>query len=208
MSSFAQIKSSNKNIRRSQIGGAMGWDEFDFEMETTSVANVAKGVGGAIEDFFSLVGDIAGVESQKPEEKTHFPSQGSLEFNENKAKKDTEDKRKKEFFQNLKEEQQRVQSAKDRMLFEEEINDISVNMSTEDKNRLLHYQSSYKERSVYQKAALRAKIIEERRKADKNKKEASVVQTKPGASAMNAAFEGGSGTQGSGTANLSAQATG
>ena len=98
--------------------------------------------------------------------------------------------------------------AKDRMWLEEEINDITANISTTEKNELLHYQASYKDKSIYQKAELRRKIIEQRKKADKQQKETSVAQTKPGSSALQTAFEGGSGSQGSGTANLSSQAAG
>ena len=168
----------------------MGWFENEGSYETeAAVSSVVRGTGGVLE-----------------EEKARFPSKGTLEFSKNQAKAEAENK--KIFYQALKEDQARTQQAKDKMWLEEEINDITSNMSTEEKNRLLHYQASYKDRSVYQMAALRKKIIEERRKAEKQNKEASVAETKPGASALQTAFEGGSGSQGAGQANLSAHATG
>ncbi len=204
-------------IRPSQVlGGVMGWlDETSFEMETPSISSTVKTAGGVVEDFFSLVGDIAGVESKGGEQSAKFPSKGSIEFNKKeqsareKLKQKEESDRKKSFYQALEQNRLRARQAKDKMWLEEEINDITANLSTNEKNRLLHYQAGYKDRSVYQMAELRRKVIEEKRLAEKQKKEASVAETKPRrASAMNAAFEGGSGTQGAGQANLSAHATG
>lgn len=210
--------SSNKTkvSHRQVLGGAMGLiDEMGYEMETPSVASVAKGVGSIFEDIFSLGQDIAGVESQNSTENPDgFPSKGSLEFNkkettaQEKLKLKEETDRKKVFYQNLKEDREKAQRAKEKMLFEEEISDMISNLSTEEKNKLLHYQSSYKDKSIYQIAELRRKIIEQRRKAEKQEKESSVAKTKPGASALQTAFEGGSGSQGAGQANLSAHATG
>lgn len=215
MATFAPAKSEDNKLRPSQILGGIigGFDEVGFEMEAPSASSVAKGIGEGVGEVFSLFGDIVGVESKSEEKSSGFPSKGSIEFNKNEAKAQEELKKKEAagkkqvFFQGLKDEQIKVQMAKDRMLFEDEINDITSNISTEEKNELLHYQASYKDRSVYQKAELRRKLIEQRRKSEKQKKENSVAETK-GVSAMNAAMEGGSGSQGGGQANLSAQATG
>ncbi len=144
-------------------------------------------------------------------EKGQFSTTGSIEFSKNQAKEEAQRKEatsKRVFFQAVKEDQARVQQIKKQEQIEQEINDIGNNLSIEEKNRLLHYQASYRDRSIYQRAELRRKLIEERKNSDKQKKEASVAETKPGASALNAAMEGGSGSQGTGQANLSAQATG
>ncbi len=209
MNPFLSAKSDDDNkVRPSQILGGIlgGFDEIGFEMDTPSASSVVKGVSSVFQDIFSLGQDIAGVEEKHDsKEAQKFPSQGSIEFN--KAQEKAVDS-KKIFFQTLKDDTQRAEQAKNRMLFEEEINDIAINMPTDEKNRLLHYQSSYKDRSVYQRAELRKKIIEERKSADKQRKQASMAQTNPKASAMNAAMEGGAGTQGGSQANLSFQATG
>lgn len=207
-----------------------GIDEIGFEMETPPISSVTKGVAGVVGDIFSLVsGDIAGkTEIPKPFEDTFkndpensldpsagkFPSQGTIEFNkavaqiqENQKKKE-EAQAKRIFYQAYKEDQQRAREAKDKLLFEEEINDIVTNLPTDQKNELLHYQASYKDRSIYQRAELRKKLIEQRKQADKKQREASIAQTQPRATAMQTAFEGASGSQGAGQANLSFQAAG
>lgn len=208
---------SNKVKPNQILGGAMGWlDEIGFEMETPSVSSVAKGVGGIFGDMFSLVGDLTGdvvtevpktfydaFKGESENKLDPFPSRGSIEFN----KKEEAD-RKKAFYQALEQDKLRAQHAKDRLLFEEEINDIATNLPTEEKNRLLHYQASYKDRSIYQRAELRRKLIEEKRKAEKQQKITSIPSPAKQPSALEGAFEGRSGSQGSGTANLSAQATG
>lgn len=216
MNTYTPNGAANKTNPRQVLGGAMGWiDEIGYEMETPSVSSVTRGVGSIFEDIFSLGQDIAGVENQNSSENSNgFPSKGSLEFNKKEAtaqeklKKKEEAEKKKVFFQGLKEDQERAQRAKEKMLLEEEIGDMISNLSTEEKNKLLHYQSSYKDKSIYQIAELRKKIIEQRRKTEKQEKESSVAETKPGASALQTAFEGGSGSQGAGQANLSAHATG
>lgn len=200
---------------RNIIGGMPGLfeDDSNYESENSILSTFFKGVGDIVKDATSLVTeDVAGVDK--------FPTSGSLNFKEAQTKQQQtqqeEEKKKKQkaveqkkvFYQTLKEAQAKVEQDKLKAQFEEEINDIAVNMSTEEKNRLLHYQSSYKDRSVYQKAELRKKLIEERKKTEQQKISASMAQTKKGASAMQTAFEGGSGSQGGGTANLSAQATG
>ena len=218
MDTFLSAKSQDDTkVKPSQVlGGALGWiDEIGFEMETPSVSSVAKGIGSVFEDIFSLGQDIAGVEVKSAAEQSNkFPSQGSIEFKKAQVKVE-EDKKKQEaagqkrvFYQALKEDQLRAQQAKDRLLFEEEINDIATNLPTDEKNRLLHYQASYKDRSIYQRAELRRKIIEERRKADQQQKEVSIPSPAKQPSALEGAFEGRSGSQGSGTSNLSANAAG
>ncbi len=205
-------KINPKNI----LGGILGgFDEIGFEMEAPSVSSVAKGAAGIFQDIFSLGQEVSGIKPEQSKSADHFPSSGSIEFNKRNQAEQAKEQKQQEvaasqrvFYQSLKDEQSRAQQAKERMLFEEEVGDISTNMPTDEKNRLLHYQSSYKDRSIYQKAELRKKIIEEKRNADKQQKNSSMAQTNPKASAMNAALEGGSGTQGGGQSNLSFQAAG
>ncbi len=204
MNPFLSTRSDDNKLKKSQIFG--GFDEIDFEMEAPSASSIAQGVSGVIKDIFSLGQDIVGERTEVPEQKLNPDkfSSGSIEF---KKKEDVEAK--KVFYQALKDDTQRAEQAKNRMLFEEEINDVMVNLPTEQKNELLHYQASYKNnRSIYQRAELRKKLIEQAQQADKQQKQESMAQTKPKASAMNAAMEGGAGTQGGGQANLSFQATG
>lgn len=205
MNPFLSTKSDDNKIKPSQIFG--GFDEIGFEMEAPSTSSIVQGVSGVIKDIFSLGQDIVGEKTEVPEQRLDpdkFPSSGSIEF-----KKKEEVEAKKIFYQALKDDTQRAEQAKNRILFEEEINDVMVNLPTEQKNELLHYQASYKNnRSIYQRAELRKKLIEQSKEADKKQKEVSIAQTAPKATAMNAAFEGGSGTQGSGQGNLSFQATG
>lgn len=213
-----KINSMSSMVKPSQILGGIigGFDEIGLEMEAPSASSIVKQAGGFVEDLFSLVGDIAGVENKSSETNTHKFSSGTIEFNQakaqNEALKEQKQKeqadRKRIFYQALKEDQQRAKEAKEKLLFEEEINDIVTNLPTEQKNELLHYQASYRDRSIYQKAQLRIKLIEQRKKADKQQKEISIAETKTKASAMQTAFEGGSGSQGGGQANLSFQATG
>ena len=116
----------DKKVKFSQVlGGTMGWFENEGSYETeAAVSSVVRGTGGVLE-----------------EEKARFPSKGTLEFSKNQAKAEAENK--KIFYQALKEDQARTQQAKDKMWLEEEINDITSNMSTEEKNRLLHYQKLF-----------------------------------------------------------------
>ncbi len=204
------------------LGGIPGLiDENDFERETPSIPNVAQAASGVFEAIFSLGQDIAGFEPKNETEETgKFPSTGTIDFKNNQAQVEQLQKqqadqlqervqidRKKTFYQTLKEDQDRVQREKDR-LFKEEINDIVTNFPTEQKNQLLHYQASYRDRSIYQRAELRKKLIEQRGKKEKQEKAASIPNPAKQPSAMEGAFEGRSGNQGSGTANLSAQAVG
>lgn len=181
-----------KNI----LGGIPGLFETDFEKETTVVAESVKGL---YEMVFS-------------KEETKFPKTGSIEFKQKQSHEEEKQKVKAErvraFFQSLKEDMDRAQKAKDKLLFEEEINDIITNLPTEQKNKLLHYQASYKDRSIYQRAALRKKLIEEQKKAQDKQKKASVPSPAKQPSALETAFEGGSGKQGGGSSNLSNQAVG
>ncbi|MBI2337828.1 hypothetical protein HYU95_01460 [Candidatus Daviesbacteria bacterium] len=229
MNIFGNTKSNNTN--KSILGGALGFfnDEGDFEKETSlfsnitsSVASVAKDMAGGVYEAAADLSQTVITTESKTESNGKFPKSGSLEgFNnpassENKKqalqyeqllKQKTETDRKKAFFQALKEESVRTERAKEKAL-EEEIDDIITNLPTEQKNQLLHYQASYKDRSIYQKAELRKKLIEEQKKADKQKKADSIPSPAKQPSAMEGAFEGRSGTQGGGTANLSNQAVG
>ncbi len=179
------------------LGGIPGlFDETDFEKETSKVA------GSIFEAITSLSKDI-------------FPSKGTLEFtkpnkaNEEKERKQKADaKRREAFFKALKEDMVRAKDAKDKLLSEEEIYDIISNLPTEQKNQLLHYQASYRDRSIYQRAELRKKLIEEQKKAQDKQKKASVPSPAKQPSALEGAFEGRSGSQGGGQANLSNQAVG
>ncbi len=216
MNPFASKNDDDNKVNpRNILGGILGgFDEIGFEMEVPSVSSVVKGAGEVVEDFLSLGKDITGVEEKSSAETQKFPPQGTIEFNqkvkemEDDRKLKEESQAKKVFYQAIKEDSQRAEQAKNRMLFEEEMNDIITNLPTEQKNELLHYQASYKDRSIYQRAELRKKLIEQRKEEDKKQKEVSMAQTAPKASALNAAMEGGSGTQGGGQANLSFQAAG
>lgn len=194
------------------------FDDFEYEKESNEssvVSAVAKGAGGIMEAFVSLGQDISGIEPKKESnDAKKFSLDGSIEFNKAKAQFEQEQKqkevinKKKVFFQALKEDTERAQRAKDKLLFEEEINDIATNLPTDQKNELLHYQASYKDRSIYQRAELRKKLIEIRNKSEEKEKKSSVPSPAKQPSAMEGAFEGRSGTQGGGSANLSAQAVG
>lgn len=206
-----------KNI----LGGIIGSFEDDFERESTSVLSVitssAKDLLGGVREAVSDLKDTVVITETKAESGGNgkFPSKGSIEFNQAVQKEVQEQQKKKEavekkkaFFQALKEDTTRTQSAKDKLMFEEEINDIATNLPTEEKNRLLHYQASYKDRSIYQRAEIRRKLIEQQKQAENQKKEASIPSPAKQPSAIEGAFEGRSGTQGGGSANLSAQAVG
>ncbi len=205
---------------RKILGGIPGlFDETEYEKESTLVSSVASGVASAISQAASGVFEVAmdigqnisGTES-KQETNGKFPTTGSIEFNkkevQNEQKAEAESDRKRAFFQALKEEQDRAQRAKEKLIFEEEINDMVTNLPTDQKNELLHYQASYRDRSIYQRAELRKKIIEQQKKQEKQEKAASIPSPAKQPSAMEGAFEGRSGNQGSGTANLSNQAVG
>lgn len=207
---------SSKIRPNQQVGGGFGFfDEIGYEMETPSFSSVAKGLGGIVEDIFSIGSDLTESGSESKSESTlSIGGQTEIDFNrrqteaEAKLKQKDKDDQKKAFYQAMEQNRLRTQQAKDNMLIEEEINDISLNLSTAEKNQLLHYQAGYKDKSVYQRAELRRKIIEQRKMAEKQEKQTSIPSPAKKASALDAAYEGGSGTQGSGTANLSAQATG
>lgn len=194
-----------KNI----LGGIPGlFEEFEFEKETMTVSNVVSGV---FEDIFSLGEDIKGSETKsESNESQKFPSTGSIEFNKKQVEENAENEkqkaeteRKEAFYQTLKEDQERVRRAKDILLFEEEVDDFVTNLPTDQKNQLLHYQASYRDRSIYQRAELRKKLIEERRKAEEKEKDAKVPSTAKQANAIETQFEGGTGKYGGGSANLS-----
>lgn len=222
MNTYSNTKSkiNPKNI----LGGMGFFDETDFEKESAIVSAVATTVASAAHQTFngiaestvSIVQTVLGTESkQESNGNGKFSMNDSFEnFNqkqqaqtEQQQKEKAEADRKRIFYQALKEDQQRAQQAKEKEL-EEEINNIVTNLPTEQKNQLLHYQASYKDRSIYQRAELRRKIIEERKKSEAQQKAASIPSPAKQPSALEGAFEGRSGGQGSGTANLSAQAVG
>ncbi|MDD5415965.1 MAG: hypothetical protein PHE48_03120 [Candidatus Daviesbacteria bacterium] len=198
------------NIRRNILGGILGsFDEDEFEKETPLLSTVTQGVGGIFADILSLGQDVAGVEAKtQSNENGKFPTTGTIEFTkkqmETEEKQKTETDRKKAFYQTLKEDQERARRAKEQLLFEEEMDDIVTNLPTEQKNRLLHYQASYRDRSIYQRAELRKKLIEERKRDEKQQKEASVPSPAKQPNSLEVAFEGASGSKG----NLSFQAVG
>lgn len=223
MSTFSAIKSK---IDPSKVPGSMGFfDETDFEKETSILSMVTSVVTETVTEVAKTAVDL-GKEVKGAESKTEsngsgkFSIDGSIRFKnqaqqleqyqkklEESQKEQKETNRQKTFFQSLKENQEKVEREKDK-IFEEEINDIITNLPTDQKNRLLHYQASYRDRSIYQRAELRKKIVEERNKAEKQEKATSIPSPAKQPSAMEGAFEGRSGNQGSGTANLSAQAVG
>lgn len=198
------------NINPSSVlGGIPGlFEEFEFEKETSMVSTVASGV---LEGITSLGKDMVGAESNSESNESHsFPSKGTIEFNKKQEeanaaekKQKTEAERKKAFFQALKEDQERAQRAKDILWFEEEINDLTANMPDDQKNVLLHYQASYKDRSIYQKAELRKKLIEQKQKEEEKEKAAAIPSPAKQANALETQFEGGTGKYGGGSANLS-----
>ncbi|MBI4036100.1 hypothetical protein HY383_04055 [Candidatus Daviesbacteria bacterium] len=183
MNTFGSTSSkvNPKNI----LGGILGGFEEDFETEASMVSSAAKkGVGGLIDAVMDLGQDVAGIEPKKETNgEVKFPSKGTLEFSNaqtaqaEQAKKQKEIDRKKVFFQNLKEEQAKAQREKEQL--EEEIDDIAANLPISQKNELLHYQSSYKDKSVYQRAELRRKLIEQRKQADQQQKDESKAATNP-----------------------------
>ena len=201
---------TNNKVNPSQAVGAMGWiDETGFERgeRLIDVTSVVKGVGSLVFE------DILGMSEEEESGKLSIGGQTELNFKEKQAKaeekvkeqekKRKETDRKKTFYQNLKDDQLRAQMAKDRMFLEEEINDKISSFSTEQTNEMLHLQADYKDnKSVYHKAELRKKLIEQRRKNDKQKKEASIPSPAKQIYALEGAFEGASGKVGSGTANF------
>lgn len=191
--------SKTKITLKDILGGVPGlFDETVFEIEKP------LSIAGIFEAVTDLAQDVKGEENK-------FPVKGSIEFKkaveESEKKKESSD-RIKAFFQALKEDMDRAQKAKDKLLFEEELADIVTNLPTEQKNRLLHYQLSYRDRSIYQRAELRKKLIEDRRKEEKQQKAASIPSPAKQPSALEVAFEGGSGKAGAGQANISFQAAG
>src|SRR5258708_4442797 len=134
------------------LGGAIGWfedeDNFEKESSTSSIMEsvgevlqdasraVQEGISGAVTEVPKAFVDAFKDEEESKLDPTKFPTKGSIEFNKNKARAEAEEKKKKEtqtnkiFYDALKDNQLRTQQAKDKMLFEEEINDISTNLST------------------------------------------------------------------------------
>lgn len=191
MNTFGSTKSNNS--RKNILG--LFEDEFESESSivstiTSTIASVAKDmVGGAYEAAFDLSKTVVITESQT-ESNGKFPASGSIEFNNKeqtkqlqKQKEELDQRQKAEkkrvFYQVLKEDQEKARTEKEKQLFEEEVNDMVANLPTEQKNELLHYQASYKDRSIYQQAELRKKLIEQREKQEKEKQEASIAATNP-----------------------------
>ena len=173
------------------------FDETGYEKEASIVSSVIQGAGEVFKSTFSS-GSIDFKKTQAQSEQLQKEREEEREKIE----------RRKIFFQALKEDTERAEKEKEKLLFEEEINDIVTNLPTEQKNQLLHYQASYRDRSVYQRAELRKKLIEQRKTTEKQEKTASIPSPAKQPSALEGAFEGRSGSQGGGTANLSNQAVG
>lgn len=202
---------NSKNI----LGGILGSLEDNFEKESSFLSEVAEAA-------VDLGRNLKGTESKNESDGSgKFSIDGSINFKNQTQKLEESQKnlgqaqkeqkevdRKKAFFQTLKEDLEKAERAKDKLIFEEEINDIVTNLPTEQKNQLLHYQASYRDRSIYQRAELRKKLIEQSEKSEKQEKAASIPSPAKQPSAMEGAFEGRSGSQGGGTANLSNQAVG
>lgn len=175
---------STKVNPRNILGGILGGIDEDFETETSLVSSAVKnGVGGFIDALVDLgKQEVVGVAPKEANGEAKFPSKGTLEFNKaqaaqaEQAKKQKEIDRKKIFFQNLKEEQAKAQREKEQL--EEEIDDIAANLPMSQKNELLHYQSSYKDKSVYQRAELRKKLIEQRKQTEQQEAKAATASPK------------------------------
>ena len=226
MNTFGSTK--NKPSPNSILGRMGFFDESDFEKETSllstitsTVVSVARDMAGGVYEAAADLGQTVIIAESKTESNGNGKFLGSIDFKnqaqqleqsqkelEQFKKEQKETNQEKAFYQALKEDQERTRRAKDKLLFEEEINDIVTNLPTEQKNALLHYQASYRDRSIYQRAELRKKLIEERQKAEKQEKQVSIPSPARQPSALEGVFEGRSGSQGGGTANLSAQATG
>ena len=207
MNTFLSTKPQEK-IKPSQILGGIigGFEDNNYERESFSASFVSKGIRDLTEAIIDLGKQT--VETDKKSAK-NIPPTGTIEFTKYQAQVE-EDKQKQEkatqdrmFFQTLKDDQLRTQIAKDAMWMEEEINDVSANISTEERNELLHLQADYKNSgSIYHRAELRKKIIEARKKSENNNKESSIPSPAKQPSALEGAFEGTAGSVGSGTANF------
>ncbi len=150
---------NSKNI----LGGILGSLEDNFEKESSFLSEVAEAA-------VDLGRNFKGAESKNESNGSgKFSIDGSINFKNQTQKLEESQKnlgqsqkeqkevdRRKAFFQSLKADLDKVQREKDRV-FEEEINDIITNLPTEQKNQLLHYQASYRDRSIYQRAELRKK---------------------------------------------------
>lgn len=206
MDTFGNTK--NKINFKNLLGGMGFFEDDNFEREsereTSVAASVSHAASEAVGTTIGLIKEIVFNTPQKASPEEDKKQEDQLKkWQKEKAEAD----RKKAFFQTIKEEAYKVQIEKDKV-FEEELNDIVSNLPTEQKNRLLHYQASYKDKSVYQRAELRRKLIEEQQEGEKQEKAASIPSPAKQPSAMEGAFEGRSGNQGGGQANLSAQAVG
>lgn len=210
MSTFLSDKPKN-NTRTRPLGAIGFYDEVGSERETSSVTSVVKEVvGGISEGVFSLLQEVGGVETKSSDEKLAIGGKTELKFDEKRQAKLEEDQKKSKiannqraFYQDLKNEQIRIEMSKNKPSLEEEINDAITSLSNTDKNDLLHLQASYRNNNnVYQRAELRRKLVEKRKMADKQQKESSIPSPGKKISALDGAFEGASGSVGSGTANF------
>lgn len=200
LSAFTSTVVAVKDMAKDAVGGTY---EAVSDLSKTVVIAEAKTESNG-EGKFPTTGSLEGFDKAK--------SQAQIEQLKKQAEKTEKDRketaRKQAFYQALREEQERAARAKEKLLFEEEINDIATNLPTEQKNQLLHYQASYKDRSIYQQAELRKKLIEQHKKQETQEKQTSIPSPAKQPSALEGAFEGRSGSQGGGTANLSNQAVG
>lgn len=210
---ISYVRSKNKVDPKNILGG-MGFFEGGFESE--SFVSSAKGTA---EGFFEAIVDlgkgVAGTESKtETGGKEKFDMNGSIDFKKQeekqkeKQKEQTKIKRQTLFFQTLKQDQEKARREEEQTM-EQEIAELVASVPMEQRNELLGLQTEYRNsNSIYHRSELRRKIIEQRNKTKQQQKEASIPSPAKKVSALEGAFEGGSGSQGGGQANLSNQAVG
>lgn len=208
---ISYVRSKNKINPKNILGGMLGSFEDGFESES-----FVSSVKGTAEGFFEAIVDLgktaAGTESKsETNEKEKFDMNGSIDFKKQEEKQKKEQakiKRQTLFFQNLKQDQEKARREEEQTM-EQEIAELVASIPMEQRNELLGLQTEYRNsNSIYHRSELRRKIIEQRNKTKQQQKEASIPSPAKKASALEGAFEGGSGTQGGGQANLSNQAVG
>ncbi len=219
MNLFKSSSSDDNKPKLSQILGGVigGFEEAFSEMEAPSIANISKGVSEVVrEAVSSTISDVAGTESKSTPGSSAMPDRGSFNFDNKQAKAaetKVEEQKKaahiKNFNQSLDQDLTRAKYSRDRMIMEAEIRHEVSNMPKALKNETLGFQADYEHSdSIYHMAELRRKLKEQQKQQERQQKATSMAQTGGKASAMNAALEGGSGSQGGGQANLSFQAAG
>ncbi len=191
---------ADKPKNKVRPAGAWGFFDDGYEKENSfSVTGVLKEVGSIV---FEGLTEIA----QTVTESKQIAPTGTIEFKQKQAQEEkdqAETNRKQTFIQAFKDDQQRAENAKNRMLSEDDLNNTLSNLPTDEKNRILHIQASYiNNRSIYHKSELRKKLVEENKKAEQQQKTASIPSPAKKISALDGAFEGSSGSVGSGTANF------